>query len=111
MFCSKCGKELNDGTAFCPECGTKLGNPIQSQPQKTVKVMLDPSEVVPHKETADSSKTMSGQGKTIGLILMMLSIIADVVCMFLIGFDAFIPVTIGATVLFVIGFFIRMFSP
>lgn len=111
MFCSKCGKELNDGTAFCPECGTKLENTIQSQQQKTVKVMLDPSEVVPHKETADSSKTMSGQGKTIGLLLMMLSIIADVVCMFLIGFDAFIPVTIGATVLFVIGFFIRMFSP
>lgn len=24
MFCKNCGKELKDGTAFCPECGTKI---------------------------------------------------------------------------------------
>ena len=22
MFCKKCGKELPDGTKFCPSCGT-----------------------------------------------------------------------------------------
>ncbi len=111
MFCSKCGTNLQEGTQFCHNCGNKVGVTNTAVPKQEVKVMLDPSEVVPSKKTADSSKTMSGQGKTIGLILMMLSIIADVVCMFLIGFDAFIPVTIGATILFVIGFFIRMFSP
>jgi hypothetical protein len=41
----------------------------------------------------------------------MISIIGDLVAMVAIGFDAFIPVTIGATVLFVIGFFLRMFCP
>ena len=25
MFCSKCGNEVADGTAFCPKCGTKVG--------------------------------------------------------------------------------------
>ncbi len=25
MFCRNCGKELNEGTAFCTTCGTRLG--------------------------------------------------------------------------------------
>lgn len=25
MFCSKCGKEINDGAAFCDKCGAKIG--------------------------------------------------------------------------------------
>ena len=24
MFCTNCGKELSDGTVFCPKCGTKV---------------------------------------------------------------------------------------
>lgn len=27
MFCKYCGKEIPDGSAFCPECGQKLNNP------------------------------------------------------------------------------------
>lgn len=26
MFCSKCGNEVEEGTAFCPKCGTELGD-------------------------------------------------------------------------------------
>lgn len=26
MFCSKCGKEINDGAAFCDKCGNPVGN-------------------------------------------------------------------------------------
>ena len=26
MFCTKCGKELPDGTAFCPACGTSTAD-------------------------------------------------------------------------------------
>ena len=111
MFCSKCGTNLQDGTQFCPSCGNKVGEVFTSVAEKEVKVILDPAEVVPAKEAADSSKSFSGQGKTLGLILMMISIIGDLVAMVAIGFDAFIPVTIGATVLFVIGFFLRMFCP
>lgn len=111
MFCANCGKEIPDETVFCPECGNKAGATIEKKAVQPPKVILDPSEVTEHKETADSSKTFSGQGRTIGLILMILSIIFDLVSMFAIGFDAFIPITIGATVLFVIGFLIRLFCP
>lgn len=111
MFCSNCGTKLPDGAQFCSNCGNKIGETPAPVVQKEVKVMLDPAEVVPAKETADSSKSFAGQGKTIGLILMMISIIGDLVAMFAIGFDAFGPITIGATVLFVIGFFMRMFCP
>ncbi len=30
MFCQKCGNELNDGAAFCPKCGTKIGGEEQT---------------------------------------------------------------------------------
>lgn len=29
MFCSKCGKEINDTSKFCPECGVTISNEIQ----------------------------------------------------------------------------------
>jgi len=111
MFCSKCGANLQDGTQFCPSCGNKVGEAPTPIIEKEAKVILNPAEVVPAKEAADSSKSFSGQGKTFGLILMIISIIGDLVAMFAIGFDAFIPITIGATVLFVIGFLMRMFCP
>ena len=110
MFCSKCGKEILDGTVFCPNCGNKVGE-AASAPKQKVKVMLDPAEAMPQKKVPDSSKSFSGQGKTYGLILMIISIIGDLIGMFVIGFDAFIPITIGAAVLFVIGFLMRMFCP
>ena len=25
MYCSKCGKEVRDGAAFCPHCGEPVG--------------------------------------------------------------------------------------
>lgn len=30
MFCSKCGKELNDGSAFCNYCGSKISNGVSA---------------------------------------------------------------------------------
>ncbi len=110
MFCTKCGKEIPDGTVFCPGCGNKIGEAASSAEQK-VKVMLDPADAMPQKETADSSRSLSGQGKTIGFMLMIISIIGDLLAMVTIGFDAFIPITIGAMVLFVVGFLLRLFCP
>jgi len=39
MLCSKCGKEIPDGTKFCPECGFEQGDTsntknAESSPQK-----------------------------------------------------------------------------
>ena len=30
MFCSNCGKEIADGSRFCPECGTQFSAPASS---------------------------------------------------------------------------------
>lgn len=102
MFCSKCGKELQDDTSFCPACGNKVGEtaPTVSQP---VKVMLDPSEAMPEKKVVDSSKSFGG-GKTLGLILIIVSIILDLIGIF------FFPVFILGTVFFVVGILLRMFG-
>lgn len=37
MFCIKCGKELEDGYTFCPNCGTPQQNNVVSQTEKTSK--------------------------------------------------------------------------
>lgn len=110
MFCSNCGKEIQENTSFCSYCGKNVNQSSRPVIEK-VKVILDPSEVVDAKQPIDSSESFSGQGKTFGLVLMVVSIIFDLVGMFAIGFDAFIPITIGATVLFVIGFLLRIFCP
>lgn len=31
MFCSKCGKQLNDGAAFCDSCGTESEGSLLGQ--------------------------------------------------------------------------------
>lgn len=30
MFCTKCGNQLEEGTLFCPKCGTKVGGAVES---------------------------------------------------------------------------------
>lgn len=107
MFCSKCGTNLQDGSQFCPSCGNKVGETPAPIAYKEVKVMLDPAEVVPAKETKDSSTSFSGQGRTIGLILIILSIILDLVALV----SGFIPIMTVGTILFVVGILIRMFIP
>jgi len=39
MFCSKCGAEIADDSAFCPECGVKQKeiSPVKEQPSETKK--------------------------------------------------------------------------
>lgn len=64
IFCENCGSELEEGTAFCPTCGTKVvkeetntaqAQPVQSQPQPNVS-----------STTNNGSKQTSGLGLKIG---------------------------------------------
>lgn len=105
MFCTKCGTVLQDGSQFCPCCGNKIEEDSFGS-QSEVKVMLDPSEVVPAKKVADSSKSLSGQGSNIGLILIIVSIIIDLFSLV----TGLFPLMILGTILFVVGGLIRLFS-
>ena len=107
MFCPKCGTANAPNSSFCEKCGNNLVEISHNEPPK---VMLDPKEVVEQKESKDSSKTFAGYGKVFGLILIIVSILGDLLALFAIGFDAFIPITIGAAVLFVIGFLMTLFG-
>jgi len=33
MYCSKCGKQIEDGSRFCPECGAQFGAATHATPQ------------------------------------------------------------------------------
>ena len=33
MFCTKCGKQVPDGSVICPHCGNALAAPQQAAPQ------------------------------------------------------------------------------
>lgn len=39
MYCSKCGKEVKDSAAFCPNCGAKVN--IGAVSENTDKTRLD----------------------------------------------------------------------
>jgi len=108
MFCSKCGNQLREEVQFCPNCGNAVSKNDTAQISKEAKVMLDPSEIVNHTEN-NEKKTTSGHAGTYGFILMIVSIIISLISMVVIGSDAFIPITIAGTALFVIGFLMRMF--
>ena len=107
MFCSHCGTNLQDGAQFCISCGKKVGENSTQGVREEVKVILNPDEVVPAKESKDSSKSLSGHGRTIGFILIILSIVIDLVAVV----SGFIPILTVGTILFVIGILINMFAP
>lgn len=68
MFCPKCGKQLEDGAAFCGNCGAKLDiqpnvqaqpqtqivtpvpQPAQAQPAQTQQVQSQPAQQPPRKK-------------------------------------------------------------
>ena len=41
MFCTKCGKEIADGSAYCPLCGQQFKVAAPTQPKATSNVGAD----------------------------------------------------------------------
>lgn len=35
MYCRNCGKQIDDGVSFCPECGAKVGAPAEQTQNDT----------------------------------------------------------------------------
>lgn len=61
MYCQKCGKEIADGSTFCPECGTSQGA------NSTLKVSVEGSNV--QKTKGETAKMV------VGIISMVLFIV------------------------------------
>jgi len=69
MFCMKCGKEIQEGTAFCAHCGTAAGTPPQASVRPAAQTK---SEVLPGNlvgEKAQRSYTFSIIGAIIALLI------------------------------------------
>ncbi len=46
MFCTNCGKQLEDGDRFCGNCGTPVENPTEISPVIPVVEIVEPVETV-----------------------------------------------------------------
>ena len=115
MYCSKCGKEIAEGSFYCEKCGNKIsssGTNDKITIQLPQKVVLNPEEVVEHKEVKDSSKTFSGTGKVFGIALIVIGILCDLITIVLIGTgsDFTIPLISGGAIVFFIGFLVVIFA-
>ena len=90
MFCSKCGKEIPEGAAFCPGCGTSTNSqpvsaapaaaaPVPAQPSVVSEVFASFLAVVKGIFSKDLVKTVGNQAKNtnytwiIGIALAVLS--------------------------------------
>jgi tetratricopeptide (TPR) repeat protein len=53
LICKNCGKELKDGTKFCPECGTKIVNDDNIMMPKKVKQAIETQPAEKSKYTPE----------------------------------------------------------
>jgi hypothetical protein len=84
MFCSKCGNQINEGVAFCPQCGTAVAGlpppPAAQTPQvpesaAQQQAPVEPAQVPPQAPNNVPKQKLPGPT----LILMILSAVAVVV--------------------------------
>lgn len=75
MFCSKCGKEVEKGTKFCPGCGEKIEE----------KKVVEATKVETKKEEQPRSKAL-------GVVALVLGIVSIVLAIFLNIFIILIPI-------------------
>lgn len=62
MYCHKCGKKLDDGTRFCPDCGTEL-TPGASAEEKPVTVTPRTERKQTHDKRIREKGNLSGLQK------------------------------------------------
>lgn len=58
MFCSKCGKDLPDGTRFCPKCGTAVTEPVRElDPNDSPATAAKSATTVKERPPKDQKRT------------------------------------------------------
>ncbi len=73
MFCNQCGTQVNDGQAFCPNCGAPIG---AQQEQNTAPMNSMPASA-PYQQPMAPMGGSSNTNNTIALILGIVSIILE----------------------------------
>lgn len=110
-FCSNCGTELTDGTAFCPNCGAgqvrtfgaeepKAVVPepevIPAEPVYQAPVYQEPVYQAPVYQTPAEPAKLPTSAKILGLISMICGLLSLVSCY--VGFMYSIPALILASI-------------
>ena len=67
MFCQKCGKEVNEGTKFCPGCGAAIeAAPPQGQPVGDAATGGMPTDAPPAYQATQPQYGAPPQGQPVG---------------------------------------------
>lgn len=78
MFCGNCGKEVADGTKFCPGCGAKLWEEVSET--ATINEPVNMPESVPvYIQQAPMEKPAKKKGKKAGIIALVAVIMVCVI--------------------------------
>ncbi len=119
MFCKKCGSQINDGSAFCPECGTKqfvitAGRETEEhldQKEITAQEIQDNPYAEDHSTTSvnkelqsDTKKAKNKKKKMAIIIAFIIVLIAFIVttgtlCVFTQGLKNNILITLASCVI------------
>lgn len=75
MFCSNCGKQIEDGAAFCSGCGTSLNSKPQPTVQTSPPVYQLPIDQQPVQQQAVGKPT-TPKGRTVGIVLLVIGVLA-----------------------------------
>ena len=72
MFCNQCGTQVNDGQAFCPNCGAPMGAQQDNAQQAA------PMNNMPYQQPMAPAPMGGNTNNTIALILGIVSIVLGV---------------------------------
>ena len=76
MFCNQCGTQVNDGQAFCPNCGAPMG---AEQAGSTAPQMNSMPNSAPYQQAPMGGMPGGSTNNTIALILGIVSIVLGVI--------------------------------
>ena len=97
MICSKCGKEVEKGTKFCPGCGEKIEE----------KKVVEATKVETKKEEQPRSKALGVVALVLGIVSLVVASLALVFALVnsIVNKKGFAAAGLGAAMLLAIGIF------
>lgn len=79
MYCMNCGKNITDGSKFCPECGTPVQKKTQVQPTAPVQQAVPVQQAAPVQQSAPAKPVKVKKKHPILVIFILLFIVASII--------------------------------